>query len=155
MAEKNPACPSNGNLVQVPEGSVQSGGGDSDGARNGVGSSRLILVVDDNVDAAECLGELLKVSGHVVHIAHDGERALSAAAQLRPEVIILDIGMPFLNGYQVAQRLRNDLGLTSMLVAVTGYAAESDRIHAQQAGFDHHFAKPLDIHRLSALLGPR
>jgi len=114
---------------------------------------RKILIVDDNVDAAKSLGEFLKVSGHAIHIAHDGESAIRTAARLQPDVVILDIGMPALNGYQVAQRLRADVGLaSSLLLAVTGYAQERDRIAARAAGFDHHFAKPLDIRRLQAIL---
>jgi CheY-like chemotaxis protein len=114
---------------------------------------RQILIVDDNVDAAESLGEFLKASGHHIHVAHDGPTALAEAARLRPEVVILDIGMPAMNGYQVAQRLRSDLGLTSsLLVAITGYTQDRDRLDAHAAGFDFHFSKPIDISRLAALL---
>lgn len=114
---------------------------------------RNILIVDDNVDAAESLGEFLKTSGHRIHVAHDGAEAIREAARVRPDVVILDIGMPAMDGYQVAQSLRTEVGLTSsLLVAVTGYAQEQDRLFAQQAGFDHHFAKPLDIRKLTAIL---
>lgn len=114
---------------------------------------RRILIVDDNVDAAESLGEFLKASGHHVHIVHDGVSAIGDALRLRPEVIILDIGMPSMDGYQVARRLRAEAGLTSsLLVAVTGYAQERDRLSAQDAGFDHHLAKPLDISKLATIL---
>lgn len=117
------------------------------------GGQRRILIVDDNVDAAESLGELLKVCGHDIHIAHDGASAISEALRLRPEAVILDIGLPAMNGYEVAQRLRLDVGLnTSLLVALTGYAEESDRISAEKAGFDHYFAKPLDINKLVTVL---
>lgn len=117
------------------------------------GSSRNILIVDDNVDAAESLAELLRTFGHTVHIAHDGASAIIEASRLRPEVVILDIGLPTMNGYQVAQRLRSDVGLTSsLLIALTGYAQECDRVSAEKAGFDHHFAKPLDIRKLAAVL---
>jgi CheY-like chemotaxis protein len=86
-------------------------------------------------------------------VVHDGASAISEAYRLRPEVVILDIGLPTMDGYQVARRLRTHVGLaSSLLVAVTGYAQERDRIHAQQAGFNHHFAKPLDIGRLAAVL---
>jgi CheY-like chemotaxis protein len=117
------------------------------------GGQRRILIVDDNVDAAESLGELLKVCGHDIHIAHDGASAISEALRLRPEAVILDIGLPAMNGYEVAQRLRLDVGLNaSLLVALTGYAEDSDRISAQKAGFDHYFAKPLDINKLVSVL---
>lgn len=115
--------------------------------------SRSILIVDDNIDAAESLGEFLKASGHKVHVAHDGPRAIKEAARVRPEVVILDIGMPTMDGYQVAQCLRMELELTSsLLVAVTGYAQERDRVSAEKAGFDYHFAKPLDIEKLATVL---
>ncbi|HYD96129.1 MAG TPA: ATP-binding protein [Noviherbaspirillum sp.] len=114
---------------------------------------KTVLIVDDNVDAGESLGEFLKAAGHHVHVATNGKSALLAAARLQPDVVILDIGLPDLDGYQVAQRLRSEIGLTSaLLLAVTGYAQERDRVTARHAGFDHHFAKPLDIRRLEQLL---
>ncbi|WP_292934844.1 ATP-binding protein [Noviherbaspirillum sp.] len=116
---------------------------------------RTILIVDDNIDAAESLSEFLKVTGHNVHVANDGLSAIDKAEKLRPDVVILDIGMPAMDGYQVAQYLRTKGGLTSsLLIAVTGYAQERDRISAQKAGFDHHFAKPLDISKLTEILAP-
>ena len=115
--------------------------------------SRNIMIVDDHIDAAESLSELLKALGHVTHIAHDGESALQKAPSLQPEVVILDIGMPGMNGFQVAQLLRSEVGLTSaVFIAVSGFAHESDRIASQAASFDHHFAKPIDIPRLIAVL---
>lgn len=116
--------------------------------------ARSILIVDDNIDAAESLGECLKASGHQVYIVHDGASALHQAARWRPDIVILDIGMPAMDGYQIAHCLRSQVGLaSSVLIAVTGYAQESDRISARQAGFDHHFAKPLDIDKLTGLIG--
>lgn len=118
-----------------------------------MGVERKILIVDDNIDAAESLGEFLKACGHSIHITHDGASAIDEAVRLRPDAVILDIGLPTMNGYQVAQCLRSDVGLTSsLLVAVTGYAQERDRASAQAAGFDHHFAKPLDVNQLAAIL---
>jgi CheY-like chemotaxis protein len=115
--------------------------------------SRNIMIVDDHIDAAESLSEFLKALGHVTHIAHDGKSALQKASCLQPEIVILDIGMPGMNGYQVAQLLRSEVGLTSaVLIAVSGFVQESDRIAAQAASFDHHFAKPIDIPRLIAVL---
>lgn len=114
---------------------------------------RNILIVDDNIDAAESLGEFLKIAGHLVHVVHDGATAIRDAAYLRPEIVILDIGMPAMDGYRVAQSLRTEVGLnSSLLIAVTGYAQERDRISAQNAGFDYHFAKPIDIEKLVTLL---
>jgi len=122
-------------------------------ADSGGTSAPEILIVDDNVDAAESLGEVLKACGYRTHVAHDGPRALNEAARLRPEVVILDIGMPTMNGYQVARHLRTDVGLSkSVLVALTGYSEESDRASAEHAGFDYHFVKPLDISQLTQVL---
>ena len=116
-------------------------------------AKHLVLIVDDNADAAESLGEFLKTLGHTIHVSYDGAAALDEAARLRPEVVILDIGMPGMSGYQVARKLRSEVGLTSsLLVAVTGYAQEQDRFFTETAGFDHHFAKPLDITRLATVL---
>lgn len=116
-------------------------------------SQRKILIVDDNVDAAESLGEYLKACGHNIHIAHDGITAIDIASHLRPDAVILDIGLPTMDGYEVAQSLRSKVGLTSsLLVAVTGYAQERDRISAKAAGFDYHFAKPLDVKKLATVL---
>lgn len=115
--------------------------------------SRSVLIVDDNIDAAESLGEFLKITGHTTHVVHDGQSALRLARSTRPEVVILDIGMPLMDGYRVAERLRSDVGLTSsVLIAVTGYAQERDRLTAKNAGFDHHFAKPIDMDKLVAIL---
>jgi PAS domain S-box-containing protein len=114
---------------------------------------RTILIVDDNADAAESLGEYLRTCGHSIYISYDGPSAITAASRIHPDVIILDIGLPTMNGYQVAQHLRSDEDLrSSLLVALTGYAQEGDRASAQAAGFDYHLAKPLDIKKLTTLL---
>lgn len=126
---------------------------DSVPAARQTAASRRILIVDDNIDAAESLGEYLNASGHCVHVVHDGMSAIDEAARFHPEVVVLDIGMPSMDGYQVAHCLRSEVGLdSSLLIAVTGYAQERDRVSARLAGFDHHFAKPLDIDRLTELL---
>jgi signal transduction histidine kinase len=112
-----------------------------------------VLLVEDNLDAAESLGELLRIWGHEVTIAHDGAAALRAVPETRPEVVLLDIGLPGMDGYEVASRLRATPGLAGLrLVAVTGYGQESDRRRARLAGFDHHLVKPVDLDRLRALL---
>lgn len=116
-------------------------------------SAKSILIVDDNADAAEALAESLKIYGYEVYIAHDGSTAIEQARRLHPEVMILDIGMPTMSGYEVAQSIRATAGAHSpMLIAVTGYTQQSDRITAHQAGFEHYFAKPLDIRKLTAVL---
>ncbi len=104
-----------------------------------------ILVVEDNLDAAESLATLLRVWGHDVQVVHDGLQALDAARELRPEVVLLDIGLPGLDGYQVARRLREDIGLdSSLLVAMTGYGQPEDRRRSREAGIHHHFVKPVE-----------
>jgi PAS domain S-box-containing protein len=103
-----------------------------------------ILVVDDNVDAAEMLSGLLALEGHHVVTVHDGLSALTAAEDLRPDVVLLDIGLPRLNGYEVARRLREEAGLEPIrIIAMTGYGQESDRQRALDAGCDEHLSKPV------------
>lgn len=114
---------------------------------------RRILVADDNQDSAESLGMLLELAGHEVRLAHDGLQALEAAASFAPDVMLLDIGLPRLDGYQVAMRLRQDPRLDRMLlVAVTGYGTDGDRERARAAGFDHHLVKPVDPRTLAELV---
>jgi PAS domain S-box-containing protein len=116
-------------------------------------SMRRVLIADDNRDAAESLAMLLRMDGHEVTVAYDGPQALALLAQAQPEVALLDIGMPGLNGYEVAQRIRQSpLGRHVKLIAVTGWGQDRDKAQAHQAGFDHHFTKPVDPTRLSELL---
>jgi CheY-like chemotaxis protein len=112
-----------------------------------------VLVVDDNLDAAESLVMLLGLDGHEVRMAHSGVEALEAAAVFRPEVVLLDIGLPGMDGYEVARRLReqND-GAETLLVAMTGYGQEEDRRRSRAAGFHRHLVKPVDLNDLRALL---
>jgi signal transduction histidine kinase/CheY-like chemotaxis protein len=114
---------------------------------------RRILVVDDNPDAADSLAVLLKLSGHEVHVAHDGLEAVEAAAKFQPDVILLDIGLPRLNGYEAARRIRNQQRDRSViLVALTGWGQDEDRRRSEEAGFDAHMVKPVDPAALSNLL---
>ena len=102
-----------------------------------------ILVVDDNVDAAESLATLLEITGHDTRLAYDGPAAVKAAIDYQPDVILLDIGLPGLDGYKVAQKIRQQPGLSNVvLVALTGYGQDSDVQRSQDAGFDHHLVKP-------------
>ena len=118
-----------------------------------VGSPRRILVVDDNVDGAKSLSILLRHFGHEVETAHDGLSALEIAKAWPPQVVLLDIGMPHMNGLEVARRLRGELGLTkAILVAMTGYGQNEDRQRSQEAGFNAHMVKPLDLDALQVLL---
>jgi len=115
--------------------------------------SRRILVADDNADALESLAVLLKMSGHQVFSAPNGAAALEAAAEHLPEVVLLDIGMPLLDGYEVARRIRTQpWGSSMMLVALTGWGQDADRRRSQEAGFNSHLVKPLDIARLTQVL---
>jgi PAS domain S-box-containing protein len=112
-----------------------------------------ILVVDDNVDSAESLGTLLQAVGHHVHLVHDGPTAVQAAMKFRPSVALLDIGLPRMNGYEVAKKMRQEADLANIvLVAMTGYGQESDRQNSLQAGFDHHLVKPADFGELQKIL---
>jgi PAS domain S-box-containing protein len=112
-----------------------------------------VLVVDDNVDAAATLGMLLEACGYLVDVEHDSHRALDHARQQRPDVALLDIGLPDMDGNELARRLRADAQTGAIvLVAVTGYGQEQDRRAAFEAGFDHHLVKPVDMDELAALL---
>ena len=111
-----------------------------------------VLVVEDSVDSAEILGELLKVWGHDVRIAHDGEGAVRAAREFRPQVILLDIGLPDTDGYAVAQRLREEALAGELLVALTGWGQENDRQRTTEAGCDGHLVKPVEPAALEQLL---
>jgi CheY-like chemotaxis protein len=112
-----------------------------------------ILVVDDNRDSAGSLATLLRLVGNDVRTAHDGPRALEAAAVYHPDLVLLDIGLPGLNGYEVARRLRAEPNHHRVvLVALTGYGGEEDRRRSLAAGFDHHMVKPIDFDALRALL---
>ncbi|QJW99071.1 response regulator [Frigoriglobus tundricola] len=122
-------------------------------ARTVRGQSRRVLVVDDNADAAESLSELLALSGHETETAESGPDALVAATRFQPELVFLDIGLPGMNGYEVARALRAEPGRTGVvLVALTGWGAEEDRRRSAEAGFDFHLTKPVEVGQLDALL---
>ncbi len=115
--------------------------------------SRRILVVDDNVEAALTLAELLALEGHETHVAHDGPAAVDAARRLSPDVAILDIGLPGFDGLEVARRLRAEPGLGDLLlVALSGWVQPDDRERSREAGFDYHFAKPIRLKSLELVL---
>lgn len=117
------------------------------------GPSRRVLVVDDNRDSAEVLSQLLTITGHQVQTDYSGATALESAAAFHPDVVLLDIGLPGLDGYEVAKRLRQKPEFKqTLLIAVSGYCQEQDRKRSREAGFDHHLAKPIDHETLSTLL---
>ena len=112
-----------------------------------------VLVVDDNVDAAESLAALLEIEGHVTRVAHEGDQAVALAREFRPEIVFLDIGMPGKDGYEVARELRRDPQTRdTLLVALTGWGAQDDRARSRSAGFDHHLTKPASLNAVVDLL---
>lgn len=118
-----------------------------------VPTSKRVLVVEDNRDAAETLGDLLEMAGHEVEIALTGLAGVEAARRFRPQVVLCDIGLPGMDGYEVAARLRRESGLpVERLIAITGYGQEEDRSRSRAAGFDHHLTKPVDPRALLDLL---
>jgi PAS domain S-box-containing protein len=119
--------------------------------RSSVG--RRILIVDDSEDGAESLAMLLRLEGHETYKAHDGQEAIKAAERLRPDVVLLDIGLPILNGYEVCRRIRREAwGQHLTIVALTGWDQEEDRHRSREAGFDAHMVKPVDHDELLKLL---
>ena len=116
-------------------------------------SATRILVVDDNQDAAEMLADGAAIGGFDTRVAHDGPAALRIAAEYRPDVALLDIGLPVMDGYELAARLKQVPGIGRLrLVAVTGYGQESDRRRTAAAGFDEHLVKPVNLDALIALV---
>src|SRR5256712_9289674 len=112
-----------------------------------------VLVVDDNHDVAESTAVLLRLAGCEVHLAHDGEEALRLVPRVRPDAVLLDIGLPRMNGYEVAERIRSDSQNREILiVAVSGYGQQEHRLRSKQAGFDQHVVKPIDPTALAGLL---
>ena len=115
-----------------------------------------VLVVDDNVDAATTLAEAVGLDGHEVRVAHDGPSALRVAREFSPDVILLDIGLPAMDGYEVVRRLRElPQARGALIVALTGFGQQSDRQRALAAGFDEHLVKPVDLDTVTAVLRRR
>jgi CheY-like chemotaxis protein len=116
-------------------------------------TQRKILVVDDNVDSADSLALLLELNGHDIRVAYDGQTALTIAKTFRPDVVLLDIGLPVFNGYQVAEQLRAEPEtLRAVLVALTGYGQPEDQRRVKEARFDYHLVKPVDLEALGKLI---
>lgn len=112
-----------------------------------------VLVVDDNHDSADTLSMMLRIVGHETHTAYDGEQAVAKAADVGPDVILMDIGMPRLNGYEAAKRIRAQSGGKELLlVALTGWGQDEDQERTREAGFDAHLLKPVDHGTLKQLL---
>jgi CheY-like chemotaxis protein/two-component sensor histidine kinase len=122
----------------------------------GAPARRRILLADDNADAASSLAMLLEIMGNEVRTAEDGQEAVETAEQFRPDVILLDIGMPKLNGYDACRRIREQpWGRDVFLVALTGWGQDEDKRRSQEAGFDHHLVKPVEPALLAKLLAHR
>ena len=143
-------------IVRLPLGTMPQQDQGATGVapvQSAIGPARRILVVEDNLDAAESLATLIELMGHEVRSVHDGASALETAAAFRPDVVLMDIGLPDIDGYEVAPRLRQQPGLERIaLAALTGWGQEEDRLRARTAGFDHHFVKPIDVDGLRAWL---
>ena len=121
-----------------------------------VSCARRVLVVDDNEDSAFSLGMLLQGRGHEVRLAHDGPTAIRKARDYRPDVVLLDLGLPGMDGCEVAGRLREQPeSQLALLVAVTGYAHDEAREKARAAGFDHHLVKPVALPELLDVISIR
>jgi CheY-like chemotaxis protein len=138
-------------VVRLPA-VVERTGAPAPTARESNGSAaRRIMVVDDNQDAADSLALLLGQAGHEVRVVYDGRMALTAAPEFQPEIVILDLGLPGWNGYEVARRLRNAGFASSRLVAITGYGSAEDRERTTSAGFAAHLVKPVGLDDLQVL----
>jgi len=141
--------------VHLPIGTLSAAGRAKQDGHTSVGALivRRILLADDNQDSAESLAMLLRMEGHDVVVVHDGREALAVVPEFNPEFVLLDIGMPGLNGYEVAKSIREAAPASRIkLIAVTGWGQHSDKARARAAGFDHHFTKPVEPDRLSELL---
>ena len=109
--------------------------------------------MDDNRDGADSLAMLLRIMGNDIRTAYDGQEAVDVAEEFRPDVVLLDIGLPKLNGYEACRRIREQpWGKDVVLIALTGWGQEEDRRRSHEAGFDHHLVKPVDPHALMKLL---
>ena len=127
---------------------------DAVAAMGGIGCR--ILVVDDDPDGADSLAALLTLIGHDTVVANDGLAALVLADTFRPDVVVLDLGMPGIDGFEVAERLRRTpMGPGLLLIAATGWGHPEDRRRSLAAGFDHHLAKPVDLHQLAEIIASK
>lgn len=142
-------------IVQLPLTTDESSAQKTSGAETPVArSSKRTLVVDDNRDGADLLASLLEALGNVVRVAYDGETAVTASAEYRPHVVLLDLGLPKLNGYEACRRIRAQPGGEQrMIIAQTGWGQAEDHERTREAGFDHHLVKPIDPDVLGRLLG--
>ena len=137
-------------ILQTPAG-ISPAASDTPAASS---AKRRILIVDDNKDSADSLALLLEITGNKTYMAHDGVEAFEAIEKHRPEVVLLDIGLPKLDGHEVCRRVREQpWGKDIMVIALTGWGQEDDRRKSEEAGFNGHLVKPVDYDKLLELLG--
>jgi CheY-like chemotaxis protein len=121
-------------------------------ARSGA-AKRVVLIIEDNPDGGDTLAQAMEISGHRAHVARDGRSGIALARTLKPDIIFCDIGLPDIDGFEVAREIRKDGALAGVrLIALTGYAQPEDLAHANEAGFDFHVAKPADLDKVYRLL---
>ena len=144
--------------VRLPVAAEEAMTSDKHVGENGVAVSsihRRILIVDDNHDAADSLGMLLELDGHDIRLAYSGREGLEVIHDFKPDAVLLDIGLPELDGYEVARRLRSSSLNGMLIIAISGYGTEQDRQISREAGFDYHLTKPVEFKRLKELLNTR
>jgi CheY-like chemotaxis protein len=123
------------------------------GANEPAAAGRRVLLVDDSIETAQAMSMLLEALGHVVRTTHDGSQALAVVADFRPDIVILDIGLPGMSGFELAQALRaRSETKEALLIALTGYGSDEDQQRSRDAGFDHHLVKPVQFDALEALI---
>jgi CheY-like chemotaxis protein len=139
-------------IVNLPRRTASKAPANPVAVTSGISVRRRILIADDNRDAADSLAMLLRMDGHDVMVVHDGRQAVATIDSFRPEIVMLDIGMPELNGYEVARQVRQGpLGTSITLIAVTGWGQASDKARAAAAGFNHHLTKPIEPEGLTRM----
>jgi CheY-like chemotaxis protein/two-component sensor histidine kinase len=139
--------------VKLPRRTLSVATGEPASVTSAPQVSKRVLIADDNKDAADSLAMLLRMDGHDITVVHDGRQAMATIESFRPEIALLDIGMPGLNGYEVARHVRQgSLGTTITLIAVTGWGQASDKARALAAGFNHHLTKPVEPDALVRML---
>jgi CheY-like chemotaxis protein len=140
-------------LPLPPQAAAATGDAQAPASARDAVRRRRVLIADDNADALSTMAMLLEMEGHEVHTAGDGEQAVAQAEAVRPDIAILDIGMPRLSGHEVAARIRSsDWGQGMLLIALTGWGQAHDQERARAAGFDHHCTKPVDLGQLLGLV---
>ena len=142
-------------VVRLPLMKKETAGHPADVSDGGPASpaKRRILIVDDNHDSAISLGMMLKLMGNEIRTAHDGLAAVEAASEFQPDIILLDIGLPKLNGYGACRRIREQAWSKAVtIVALTGWGQDEDRRRSAEAGFNHHMVKPVELAALQSLL---